>query len=78
MEQKGRKIVASKEDSKQTITAVRLKGNKNFTSIEKAIYMTKRNLIDAVYVKESKNAKEYIRTRPDNKINNNLDEMAKR
>ncbi len=76
MKDKGKKIVDSKQDSKQNISAVLLKGNKTFTPIDTAIGMTKRGQIDAVHVKESKNAKEHIRSRPDNKTKNNLDEMA--
>jgi len=77
MKEKGKKIVDSKQDSKGNISSVLLKGNTSFTPIETAIRMTKQGKIDAVYVKESDHAKEHIRTRPDNKIGNNLDEMAK-
>ena len=73
----GRKIVDAKNNNDGTTKSVLLEGNTNFTSNEKAIEMTKRGLIDAVYVKPSKNAKEYIRTRPDSKTKNNIDELAK-
>ncbi len=77
MKGKGKKIVESKQDSNNNISAVLLKGNKTFTPIQTAIDMTKRGQIDAVHVKKSQNAKEHIRSKPDNKIGNNLDEMAK-
>jgi len=77
MKGKGKKILDSKQDSKNNISGVLLKGNSSFTPIETAINMTKRGQIDAVYVKGSEHAKEHIRSRPDNKTGNNLDEMAK-
>jgi len=70
-----RKIVDAKADSKGNITAVRLQGNTSFTPLKTAIRMTTQGLIDAVVVKP-KHAKKHLRTRPDNKTNNNLDEMA--
>jgi hypothetical protein len=73
---KGKKILDSKQDSQGNISGVLLQGNSTFTPIQTAINMTKRGQINAVRVKESKNAKEHIRSKPDNKIGNNLDEMA--
>lgn len=73
---KGKKILDSKQDSQRNISGVLLQGNSTFTPIQTAINMTKRGQINAVHVKESKNAKEHIRSKPDNKIGNNLDEMA--
>ncbi|MCY7348849.1 MAG: DUF3892 domain-containing protein [Pyrinomonadaceae bacterium] len=70
-----KKIVGAKADSKGNITDVKLKGNQTFTPIEKAIRMTKQGKVDAVAV-NPKNAKEHLRTRPDGKTNNNLDDMA--
>lgn len=70
-----RKIVDAKADSKGNIKAVKIKGNKTFTPIKTAIRMTKQGKVDAVAVKP-KNAKEHLRTRPDGKTANNLDEMA--
>lgn len=77
MKGKGKQVIDSKENSKGNISAVLLKDNVTFTPIDTAIGMTKRGQIDAVHVKESKNAKEHIRSRPDSKTKNNLDEMAK-
>lgn len=74
---KGKTILDSKQDSQGNISAVLLKGNSTFTPIDTAINMTKRGQIDAVHVKETVHAKEHIRSRPDSKIGNNLDEMAK-
>lgn len=70
-----KKIVDAKADPKGNIKAVKLKGNKTFTPIKTAIKMTKEGKVDAVVV-NPKNAKKHLRTRPDNKKKNNLDEMA--
>lgn len=70
-----KKIVDAKADPKGNITAVKIKGNETFTPLKTAIRMTKQGKIDAVVVKP-KNAKEHLRTRPDGKTTNNLDEMA--
>lgn len=70
-----RKIVDAKADSKGNITAVKIQGNQTFTPLKTAIKMTKQGLVDAVVVKP-KDAKQHLRTRPDNKTKNNLDDMA--
>lgn len=72
---KGKKIVDAKADSKGNITAVKIKGNQTFTPLETAIRMTKQGKIDAVVVKPH-HAKEHLRTRPDSKETNNLDNLA--
>jgi hypothetical protein len=70
-----RKIVDARADSKGNIEAVRIQGNQSFTPLKTAIKMTKQGKVDAVVVKP-KDAKQHLRTRPDNKTKNNLDEMA--
>jgi hypothetical protein len=77
MKNKGRPIVGAKEDSKGNIRAVKVKGNSTFTPLKTAISMAKKGQIDALVVKPA-NAKEHLRTRPDNKVKNNLDELAKK
>jgi hypothetical protein len=69
-----RSAIDAKKDKDGNIIAVLLEGNKNFTSAEKALEMTKSGIVDLVVV--NRNGKEHIRTRPDNKKGNNLDEMA--
>ncbi len=76
MTKKGKTIVDAREDSEGNISGVLLEGNKTFTPIQTAIDMTKRGQINAVYVRESEHAKEHIRSPPDGKTGNNLDEMA--
>jgi hypothetical protein len=70
-----RKIVAAKADPKGNITDVRFQGNQSFTPLKTAIKMTKQGKVDAVVV-TPKDAKQHLRTRPDNKTKNNLDDMA--
>jgi hypothetical protein len=70
-----RKIVDARADSKGNITAVKLKGNVTFTPLKTAIKMTRQGLVDAVVVKPT-DAKIHLRTRPDSKTSNNLDDMA--
>lgn len=70
-----KKIVDARADKKGNIEAVKIEGNKTFTPKETAIRMTKQGKVDAVVVKQ-KDGDEHLRTRPDSKIKNNLDEMA--
>jgi hypothetical protein len=77
MTTKGKKIVDAKEDAKGNISGVELTGNVTFTPIDTAIDMTRRGQIDAVHVRGTRDTKEHIRTRPDSKTKNNLDELAK-
>jgi hypothetical protein len=71
-----RKIVAAKADKKGNISAVKLEGNSNFTSIETAKRMTQSGQIDAVYVEANRNTVDHIRQRSNNIECDNLDDMA--
>ena len=70
-----KKIVDAQADLTGNITAVKLKGNKTFTPLKTAIKMTEQGKIDAVVVKP-KGAKKHLRTRPNSKTQDNLDDMA--
>ena len=70
-----KKIVDAKADSKGNITAVKIQGNQTFTPLETAIRMTEQGKVDAVVV-HPKDGDKHLRTRPDGKTKNNLDEMA--
>lgn len=75
----GKRVVDAKEDSKGNITAVKLSGNKSFTAVETAIYMADKGQIDNAHAVHPKNGtKDYLRTNPDKKTGNNLDELAKK
>lgn len=73
----GKKIIDAKNDKKGNVEAVRFSGNKSFTPVKQAIQMAKRGEIDNAIAVDPKNAKEHLRTKPDNRRGNNLDEMAK-
>jgi len=70
-----KKIIDAKNDEKGNISHVKLKGNRNYMSLDKAIEMTEQGKIDAVVVKPS-NGDKHLRTRPDSTSSNNLDDMA--
>jgi hypothetical protein len=71
-----RKIVDARADSEGDITHVKLDGNTNFTSVERAIPMADRGEISNAHVVRRANAKVHLRTNPDGRTSNNLDDMA--
>lgn len=71
-----RKIEDARQDKDGNISAVRIEGNQNFTSLDKAIEMTDKGEVDAVVVTR-RDGSQHLRTRPDDKTGNNLDELAK-
>lgn len=73
---KPRNIVDARADSKGNIEAVRLEGNTNFTSLERAIPMADRGEIANAHAVRRENAKPHLRTNPDGREANNLDTMA--
>lgn len=74
----GKKVIDAKQDSKGNITAVKLSGNSSFTPVETAMGMAEKGQIDNAHTVRPKNGtKAHLRTNPDNRKGNNLDEMAK-
>ncbi len=74
----GKKVIDAKEDSKGNITAVKLSGNSTYTPVETAMDMADKGQIDNAHTVRPKNgAKDHLRTNPDKRKGNNLDEMAK-
>lgn len=71
-----RKIVDARADSEGDITHVLFKGNQRFTSVEKAIPMADRGEIENTHVVRASDKKTHLRTNPDGRQNNNLDDMA--
>lgn len=71
----GKKIVDAKNDSNGNVNAVKLEGNSSFTPLDTAIKMAEKGQIDAVVV-NSKSGKKHLRTKPDGKKKNNLDQLA--
>jgi hypothetical protein len=72
-----RKVVDARQDDKGNITQVKIQGNQNFTPVATAIDMAKRGELANAHAVTKKDGGEYLRTNPDGKTGNNLDEMAK-
>ena len=71
-----RKVVDARADSEGDITHVRIEGNSKFTSVEKAMEMADRGELANAHTVRRRNAKPHLRTNPDGRKANNLDEMA--
>jgi len=71
-----RVIVDARADSEGDITHVRFEGNARFTSVEQAIPMARRGEIVNTHVVDARDKKPHLRTNPDGKKQNNLDDMA--
>ncbi len=72
----GKKIVDAKNNPNGNVNAVKLEGNVTFTPIDTAIRMAEDGKVDAVVV-NSRSGKKHLRSKPDRKKKNNLDELAK-
>ena len=71
-----KRIVDARADSEGDITHVKFKGNSRFTSVEQAIPMADRGEIENTHVVRARDKKTHLRTNPDSKQSNNLDDMA--
>ena len=71
-----RKVIDARADSEGDITHVKLEGNTKFTSVEKAMEMADRGELSNAHSVHRRNAKPHLRTNPDRKVSNNLDDMA--
>ena len=72
-----RKVVDARQDEKGNITQVKIQGNQNFTPVATAIDMANRGELANAHAVTKKDGSEYLRTNPDGKTGNNLDELAK-
>lgn len=68
------KIIKVKKNSDGDITDVMLE-NGEVHSVTEAISMAKNEMIDGVNVGKAKNGREFIRSNPNGKENDNLDEL---
>lgn len=73
-----RKVVDAVSDDKGNISAVKIQGNKSFTPLKTAIKMADNNELSNVTSVHPQKGKPYLRSKPDSKKSNNLDEMAKK
>ena len=71
-----RKVVDAKADAKGNITHVLVEGNQRYTPLETAMRMADNGDLSNVHSVRPKDAKAHLRTNPDNKRSNNLDDMA--
>lgn len=71
-----RKVVDARADREGDITHVKLDGNKNFTPLKKAMELADRGEISNAHSVRRSNAKPHMRSNPDGKKSNNLDDMA--
>lgn len=71
-----RKVVDAKQGSDGNISHVKLEGNQNFTRKDKAIEIAKKGQLENVHIVTRIDGSQHLRTNPDSKIKNNLDEMA--
>ena len=71
-----KRIVDATEDDKGNINAVRFEGNSTFTGVETAKKMANREKVENAHTVHKRDGTSYLRTNPDDKKGNNLDEMA--
>ncbi|GLK51429.1 DUF3892 domain-containing protein [Maricaulis virginensis] len=69
-------IVDARADSEGDITHVRFEGNQNFTSVERAMKMADQGKIDNAHTVRRTGAKPHLRSNPDGRRSNNLDDLA--
>jgi len=73
---KGRKVVDARADSKGNITHVKIEGNQRFTPLDDAMRMADRGELSNAHSVHREGAKPHLRTNPDGRTSNNLDDMA--
>lgn len=71
-----KRIVDARADSEGDITHVKFEGNSRFTPVEQAIPMADRGEIENAHVVRARDKKTHLRTNPDGRKANNLDDMA--
>lgn len=73
---KGRKVVDARANSKGNITHVKISGNQNFTPLKNAMNMADRGELANAHSVRRDGAKPHLRTNPDGRKANNLDDLA--
>ena len=71
-----KRIVDARADSEGDISHVLFDGNQRFTPVDQAIPMAERGEIERTHVVHASDKKVHLRTNPDRKKSNNLDDMA--
>lgn len=73
---KDRKVTDARADSKGNITHVKIEGNQRMTPLKQAMNMADRGELSNAHSVRPAHAKDHLRTNPDGKSANNLDDMA--
>ena len=71
-----RQVIDARNGTDGNISHVLVEGNSRFTPINQAISMAARGELSNVHPVHRKNGDTYLRSNPDKRANNNLDEMA--
>ena len=72
----GKKVVDANADKDGNIQSVRFEGNTTLTPVDTAVGMADRGEIDNAHAVHPKSGQPYLRTNPDSRQDNNLDDMA--
>lgn len=72
----GRKVVDARADKKGNVTHVLIDGNQRFTPLETAMRIADQGGLSNAHSVRPSNAKDHLRTNPDSRTSNNLDDMA--
>jgi len=71
-----RKVTGARADVKGNITHVKIAGNSKFTPVAQAVNMADRGELANAHAVHKQDGSSYLRTNPDSKVQNNLDDMA--
>jgi hypothetical protein len=72
-----RRVVDAKSNNEGDITHVKIEGNQGWTPLERATKMADQGKLENVHSVTKPDGDKYLRSNPDSKTTNNLDEMAK-
>jgi hypothetical protein len=72
----GRRVVDARADSDGDIKQVKLDGSSHFIPVKQAIRMADRGELSNAHAVHPRSRNPYLRTNPDGRKGNNLDEMA--
>lgn len=71
-----RRVVDARSNDEGDITHVKIEGNQGWTPLETATRMADQGKLENVHSVRKPDGDKYLRTNPDGKTANNLDEMA--
>ena len=72
----GRRVIDARVGSKGNITHVRIEGNQRFTGLDAAMRMADRGELSNAHRVNREGAKPRLRTNPNGRTSDNLDDMA--